>query len=112
MVVPVPCSCSRFVVHGERRSLAGLAALLKGCGQFPAPIIPELGEQWELQPGQPATRLSSGRADAAELTASRDWASKLAALRAEVEEKIWAQKNNQDRAKLLAGLKRALEDAA
>ncbi|HEY9090681.1 MBL fold metallo-hydrolase [Parasphingorhabdus sp.] len=107
-----PVTGSIFLVHGEGRSLDGLSAAIQDNGQFPATIIPELGEQWELQAAQPAMRLTSGRANAAELTASRDWTSKLAALRAEVEAKILAQKNNQDREKLLAGLKRALEEAA
>lgn len=107
-----PVTGSIFLVHGEGQSLDGLSSAIEESGQFPATIIPELGEQWELQAAQPAMRLASGRADASELTASRDWTSKLAALRVEIEAKILAQKNNQDREKLLAGLKRALEEAA
>ncbi|NRD90080.1 hypothetical protein C8024_12345 [Sphingopyxis sp. BSNA05] len=62
-----------------------------------------------MQPGEAAVRLTSGRPDAADLTASRDWISKLAALREEVEEKLSKQPTNQGREKMLAALKRALE---
>jgi metallo-beta-lactamase family protein len=104
-----PVRGSLFLVHGEQSALSSLAETMKDVPDFPATIIPALGETWELQPGRPATRLTVGRADAADLTASRDWISKLAALREEVEEKISRQPTNQDREKMLAALRRALE---
>ena len=104
-----PISGSLFLVHGEQKALAGFSETLEPIPALPATIIPTLGETWELQPGKPATRLSSGRADATSLTASRDWISKLAALRQEMEEKLSVQANNQDREKMLAALKRALD---
>ncbi|MEJ6594514.1 MBL fold metallo-hydrolase [Parasphingorhabdus sp.] len=104
-----PISGSLFLVHGEQRALAGLAETLGAISNLPATIIPALGETWELHKAKLATRLSAGRPEAADLTASRDWISKLAALRQEVEEKLSEQPTNQDREKMLAALKRALE---
>lgn len=104
-----PIRGSLFLVHGEQSALAGFAETLGTIPDLPATIVPKLGETWELQPGKAATRLTAGRPDAAELTASRDWISKLAALRQEVEEKLSEQPTNQDREKMLAALKRALE---
>jgi metallo-beta-lactamase family protein len=104
-----PISGSLFLVHGEQGALAGLAETVGAIPDMPATIIPALGETWELHKAKLATRLSAGRPDATDLTASRDWISKLAALRQEVEEKLSAQPTNQDREKMLAALKRALE---
>ncbi|MGB5483213.1 MBL fold metallo-hydrolase [Parasphingorhabdus sp.] len=104
-----PIRGSLFLVHGDPTALASMDQTIKEFPDLPAAIVPALGETWALQPAAPATRQSTGRADAAELTASRDWISKLAALRAEVEDKISRQTTNQDREKMLAALKRALD---
>lgn len=104
-----PVRGSLFLVHGDPTALTGLAETVENNPDLPAAIIPALGETWALRPAEPATRQSAGRADAADLTASRDWISKLAALRAEVEEKINKQPTNLDREKMLAALKRALD---
>jgi len=104
-----PIRGSLFMVHGEQSGLSGLADTLATIPELPAAIIPALGEAWALQPGQRATLLTAGRPDASDLTASRDWISKLAAMREEIEEKLSEQPTNQDREKMLAALKRALE---
>ena len=89
--------------------MQGLAESLQTFPDLPAAIIPSLGETWALQPAKPAILLDAGRPDATDLTASRDWISKLAALREDVEEKLSKQPTNQHREKILAALKRALE---
>jgi metallo-beta-lactamase family protein len=104
-----PIRGSLFLVHGDPTALAGLAETIGEIRDLPATIIPALGETWALQPAAPAIRQSAGREDAEDLTASRDWVSKLAALRVEVEDKISRQPTNQDREKMLAALRRALD---
>ena len=104
-----PVRGSLFLVHGAPSALTNLAETIEEMPDLPSAIVPALGETWALQPAEPATRESAGRPDAADLTASRDWISKLAALRAEVEDKLSRQKSNQDREKMLAALKRALD---
>ena len=106
-----PIRGSVFLVHGERSVLSSLAETLAAVPDLPGTIIPALQETWALQSGKEATLLTPGRPNADELTASRDWISKLAALRQEVEEKLSGQATNQDREKLLAALKRALASA-
>ena len=103
-----PIRGSVFLVHGERSALSSLAETFAAVPDLPGAIIPALRETWTIQPGKKATLLIPGRPDAGELTASRDWISKLAALRHEVEEKLSHQTNNKDREKLLAALERAL----
>ncbi len=104
-----PASGSIFLVHGEDDSLNGLAADLAAGGSGPQPIIPELGETWSLAPASPAERLAEGRQDAGKLVAPRDWASRLAEFRSSFEHKVRALESDEDREKLLAGLKRALD---
>lgn len=104
-----PIRGSLFLVHGDPVALTGLAETVAKIPDFSPITVPALGETWELQAAQPATRKSAGRSDAASLTASRDWISKLAALRAEVDKKILEQPTIQDREKILAALKRALD---
>ncbi|MEH6702157.1 MBL fold metallo-hydrolase, partial [Parasphingorhabdus sp.] len=104
-----PIRGSLFLVHGDPTALAGLAETISEIPDLPTAIIPALGETWALQPATPAIRQSAGRADAEDLTASRDWVSKLAALRVEVEDKLSRQPTNQDREKMLAALRRALD---
>ncbi len=104
-----PISGSLFLVHGDASTIDNFAKTLGRVPDFPAAVVPALGETWTLYPAKPATRLSAGRSDAASLTAPRDWISKLAALRAEVDKKILEQQTNEDREKMLAALRRALD---
>ncbi|WP_339827668.1 MBL fold metallo-hydrolase [uncultured Parasphingorhabdus sp.] len=104
-----PIRGSLFLVHGDPTALTSLAEKVGEILEMPSTIIPALGETWELEPAKPAIRKSAGRSDAADLTASRDWISKLAALRNEVDKKILEQPTVQDREKILAALKRALD---
>jgi len=87
-----------------------MAETLTTLADLPAAVIPALGETWALHPGKPASLLAAGRPDASELTTSRDWISNLAALRQEMEEKLSTRSSNQDREKLLAALRRALDE--
>ena len=104
-----PVRGSIFLVHGEEKALSGLAEKFAGIADLPAAIIPALEETWALHPGKPASLFTKGRPDASELTASRDWISGLAMLRQEIEEKLSRQSSSQDREKMLAALKRALD---
>jgi len=106
----LPVRGSVFLVHGERGALSGMAETLTTLADLPAAVIPALGETWALHPGKPASLLAAGRPDASELTTSRDWISNLAALRQEMEEKLSTRSSNQDREKLLAALRRALDE--
>jgi len=96
-------------VHGEEDSLRGLAADVAAGETGHEPIIPELGEKWALGPASAATCLTPARQDAGKLIAPRDWSSRLAEFRSSFEHKIRALESDEDREKLLAGLKRALD---
>jgi metallo-beta-lactamase family protein len=104
-----PVRGSIFLVHGERTALSSLAETLATIPDLPPAIVPALEETWTLHPGKRATLSAAGRPDASDLTASRDWVSRLTMLRQEMEEKLSEQTSNRDREKMLAALKRALE---
>jgi len=104
-----PISGTIFVVHGEEEGLQSLASYLTATECYNQPVIPRLGEQWELRPQEQAQRQSSARADAEQLTAPQDWTSRLAALRSSVQQKVLALPSDQDRDKMLKSLERALE---
>tara|TARA_R110000772_G_scaffold60429_9_gene136532 strand:+ start:306 stop:1856 length:1551 start_codon:yes stop_codon:yes gene_type:complete len=105
-----PVTGSIFLVHGETNGLQALASDLAVAKQPHEPIIPSLGEQWELQPHTRARLQSPARRDAEQLIAPQDWASRLAALRSSVQQKVNDLPSDQDREKMLKALERALEN--
>ncbi len=104
-----PISGTIFVVHGEEQGLQTLASDLITTKQYNAPVIPSLGEQWELRPQAEARLQAPARSDAEQLIAPRDWTSRLAALRSSVQQKVRALPSDQDREKMLKSLERTLE---
>ncbi|GAA0466453.1 MBL fold metallo-hydrolase [Parasphingorhabdus litoris] len=104
-----PVSGSIFLVHGEQQGLHILADDLVATKRYNDPIIPSLGQQWQLSPGGPALLQVAARSDVDQLVAAEDWTSRLAALRASVQQKVRALPSDQDRDKMLKALERALE---
>ncbi len=104
-----PISGTIFVVHGEEQGLQALASDLVATKQYNDPVIPSLGEQWELRPRASARLQAPARSDAEQLIAPQDWTSRLAALRSSVQQKVRALPSDQDREKMLESLERALE---
>ncbi|QTD55791.1 MBL fold metallo-hydrolase [Parasphingorhabdus cellanae] len=104
-----PVSGSIFLVHGEEQALHVLSNDLTAANQYNDPIIPVLGEKWKLLPNASARMQTPARNDAKQLIAAQDWTSRLAALRATVQQKVRALPSNQDRDKMLNALERALE---
>ncbi|SIN60768.1 metallo-beta-lactamase family protein [Parasphingorhabdus marina DSM 22363] len=105
-----PVTGTLFLVHGEASSLKSLAGEMSAAGIAPDVAIPALGETWNLEPARAASRLRSARPDAEKLVASRDWTSRLAALRASMEHRIRSLESDRDREKMLEALKRALDE--
>ncbi len=105
-----PVSGSLFLVHGEENALQTLAGDCKETQRYSEPVIPALGEIWALPAGTQARLHKPGRGNAAQLIAPQDWTSRLAALRASVQQKVRALPSDQDRDKMLKSLERALEN--
>ncbi|MEP2101708.1 MAG: MBL fold metallo-hydrolase [Parasphingorhabdus sp.] len=104
-----PVSGSIFLVHGEQQGLKALTGDLVATKRYNDPIIPSLGQQWQLNPRAPALLKVAARNDVDQLVAPQDWTSRLAALRASVQQKVNALPSDQDRDKMLKALERALE---
>lgn len=104
-----PISGTIFVVHGEEKGLQALASDLTATQRYNEPVIPILGQQWELRPHAQARLQTPARVDAEQLIAPQDWTSRLAALRASVQQKVRALPSDQDRDKMLKSLEHALE---
>lgn len=105
-----PVTGNIFLVHGEKNALQTLASDLITAEEYNDPIIPSLGEQWELRPNTPAKLQTPARSDAEQLIAPQDWTSRLAALRASVQQKVRTLPSDQDRDKMLKSLEHALEN--
>jgi metallo-beta-lactamase family protein len=65
-----PIAGTLFLTHGEEAALAALATALEK--ELPAVRVPEIGESYELPPGEPALRLRTGRDDVRAVL-RRDW---------------------------------------
>lgn len=104
-----PVSGTIFVVHGEEEGLQALASDLTATKRYNDPVIPILGQQWELRPQAQAQLQAPARGDAAQLIAPQDWTSRLAALRSSVQQKVRALPSDEDRDKMLRSLEHALE---
>ncbi len=104
-----PISGSIFLVHGESQGLQTLASDLVATKRYNDPIVPALGQLWALQPQEQARLKQAGRSNAEQLIAPQDWTSRLAALRASVQQKVRALPSDEDREKMLKALERALE---
>lgn len=103
-----PVSGTIFLAQGEEKGLHALASDLAATNQYNDPVIPALGEQWELRPRASARLQTPARSDAEQLIAPQDWTSRLAALRASVQQKVRALPSDQDREKMLKALEQAL----
>lgn len=104
-----PVTGTIFLVHGEEKGLQSLASDLAETGLHGDPVIPVLGQQWELRAATPARLQKPARSDAEQLVAPQDWTSRLAALRTSVQQKVRGLPSDQEREKMLQALERALE---
>lgn len=71
-----PIKGSLFLSHGEKEALHSLKEATEGATKV---IVPAIGETYLLRPGQPASRLETGRSDVAAVI-SGDWQNDYAAL--------------------------------
>jgi metallo-beta-lactamase family protein len=107
-----PVLANIFLVHGEAPALSALASDIAKSIDLPAPIIPALGETWQLSKDKLATRSGKARPDAKKCTAPRDWTGQLAALQSGLGERLAALPSDTSRARVLAALAKALEHEA
>ncbi len=107
-----PVLANIFLVHGEAHALSAFASNITKSIDLPAPIIPALGEAWQLSKDKPAMRVSKARPDAQKRTAPRDWTGQFAALQSGLGDRIASLPSDKARARVLAALAKALEHEA
>ncbi len=103
-----PIRGSLFLDHGEEESALALARLAEAGHLAPSVIVPEIGEQYELQPGAPARRLRTGRPDLRK-TMMRDWQNDYADLAASLKQRLGRIKDAEARREAVAAMRRVLD---
>lgn len=103
-----PVRGSLFLDHGEQPALDRLAADAADIEGLPQPIVPLLGERFELEADKPARRVGAPREHARTLVAPGDWRNRLAAFRANLEPRLRALPSDEARKEALAAAERAL----
>lgn len=103
-----PVSGSIFLDHGEEASALALARLVESERLAPSVIVPEIGEQYELSPGQPAQRLQTGRQDLRQVIA-RDWQNDYADLATNLKQRLGRIKDPEARRQAVAAMRQVLD---
>lgn len=103
-----PVHGSVFLDHGEQPALDQLVADAAAIEGLPRPIVPLLGERFELNARTLAQRTGTSRADAAALTATADWRNLYAAFAAGLEARLRALPSDGARRAALSAAERAL----
>jgi metallo-beta-lactamase family protein len=103
-----PVAGSLFLDHGEEASALALGKLAEGERLAPSVIIPEIGEQYELSPAAPATRLKTGRHDLRKVIA-RDWQNDYADLATNLKQRLGRITDPDARREAVAAMRRVLD---
>ena len=103
-----PVTGSIFLDHGEQPALKRLAKDTAAIPGMPRPIIPLLGERFELLVSSAAGRVGAARPDAHALAAGEDWRNRLASFRANLEGTLLALPSDLDRARALEAARIAM----
>jgi len=97
-----------FLVHGENGALQSMAEELGRGSEAGSLRIPEIGEGYELPPGEPAKRLRTGRDDLREIL-SADWQNDYADFAVQLKSRLRAIEDEAARREVIARMKRMLE---
>ena len=102
-----PVRGSLFLTHGEA---PGLERLRQDTAAFlPSVIVPEIGERYELTPGEPAGRLTTGRAELRDVL-SHDWQNDYADLAANMKRELQRIESGRKRSEAIARMRKVLAD--
>jgi metallo-beta-lactamase family protein len=104
-----PVSGNVFLVHGEDDALMSLSDEVAELQGFRVPTVPLLGETWRIEAAAPTKKIGTSRPDARRCVAPRDWTSELAALKAELDDRIEGLPNDKVRHRAISALAHALE---
>lgn len=100
-----PVLGSVFLDHGENGALAQLKATIEQRRLASSVIIPEIGEVYELQAGEPARRRKTGRID----VIGRDWQNDYAELAGTLKDRLAQIPDAHSRRQAIARMREVLE---
>jgi metallo-beta-lactamase family protein len=103
-----PIGGSLFLDHGEEASALALAQLAEAGTLAPSVIVPEIGEQYELEAGALARRLQTGRSDLRRVI-GRDWQNDYADLATNLKQRLARIKDADARREAIAAMQRVLD---
>ncbi|MFN5779470.1 MAG: MBL fold metallo-hydrolase RNA specificity domain-containing protein, partial [Novosphingobium sp.] len=103
-----PIAGSLLLDHGEKESIAELRRLAESQSLAPSLVVPEIGETWELPPGQPARRTKTGRVDLRPAL-GRDWQNDYADLATSLKRRLAEIRDAEARRKAIAQMRAVLD---
>jgi metallo-beta-lactamase family protein len=106
-----PIAGSLFLDHGEAGAVEELRRLAQSGDLAPNIVAPELGETYELEAGQPARRVKTGRADRQEAV-GRDWQNDYADLAVSLKRRLGEIRDRHARQQAIAQMRAVLDSYA
>lgn len=103
-----PIAGSLLLDHGEQGAIEELRRLSESRSLASSVIVPEIGETWELPPGQPARRTKTGRTELRPAL-GRDWQNDYADLATSLKRRLAAIRDAEARQKAIAQMRAVLD---
>jgi len=103
-----PIAGSLFLDHGEAGASAELRRLAQQRGLASSLILPEIGETYALEPGQPARRTHTGRTDL-QGALGKDWQNAYADLATSLKRRLADIRDDRARERAIAEMRRVLD---
>jgi metallo-beta-lactamase family protein len=106
-----PIAGSLFLDHGEAGAVEELRRLAQSRELAPTVVAPALGETYELEPGRPARRTKTGRADIQQAL-GRDWQNDYAELAVSLKRRLGQIQDRRARQEAIARMRQVLDSYA
>lgn len=103
-----PIAGSLFLDHGEPPALEALRREIERRQPGLSVRLPQIGERYQLPPGEPAKRLETGRADVAGLI-GQDWQNTYADFATSLKQQLSQLRDNQERKEALEKMRQVLD---
>jgi len=103
-----PIGGSLMLDHGESGAIDELRKLAESRKLAASIIVPEIGESYELTPGQPAKRTRTGRVELQQAI-GRDWQNNYADLATSLKRRLGNIRDSKDRQKAIDEMRRVLD---
>ena len=99
---------SLFLIHGEQEALEALRGLALQRLEGTQVVLPEIGEVYELPPGEPARRTQTGRTDLTEAL-GHDWQNSYAQFVTGLKRDLAEIRDERERQKAIAAMREVLD---